>query len=172
MQVAPDAGAAHPLGRYRSRIEIERKFLVAEPPSDLERCPSTAIEQGYLTVDQEGPEVRVRRRGEQAYLTVKSGAGRVRVEEEIEIEPERFERLWALTEGRRIEKTRYELDAGDGLVLELDVYTGDLEGLVVAEVEFDSEEAAETFTAPGWLGPDVTEDPRYKNQRLARDGAP
>jgi adenylate cyclase len=116
--------------------------------------------------------VRVRRRGGRAWLTVKAGAGRTRVEEEVEIEGDRFERLWPLTEGRRIEKTRYEIDAGDGLVIELDVYGGELEGLVVAEVEFDSEEAAEAFTPPDWLGPDVTEDARYKNQRLARSGAP
>jgi adenylate cyclase len=116
--------------------------------------------------------VRIRRRDGEAWLTVKSGAGRVRVEEEIEIDDERFERLWPLTEGLRIEKRRYEIDAGDGLVIELDVYGGDLDGLVVAEVEFDSEEAAEAFAVPTWLGEDVTEDVRYKNQRLARDGAP
>jgi adenylate cyclase len=52
------------------------------------------------------------------------------------------------------------------------MYKGDLEGLVVAEVEFDSEEAADAFAEPDWLGRDVTEDVRYKNQRLARDGAP
>jgi adenylate cyclase len=112
--------------------------------------------------------VRVRRRDGRTWLTVKAGAGRVRVEEEIEIEGDRFERLWPL----RIEKTRYEIDADGGAVIELDVYTGDLEGLVVAEVEFDSEEAAEAYVAPDWLGTDVTEDLRYKNQRLARDGAP
>jgi adenylate cyclase len=116
--------------------------------------------------------VRVRRRDGRTWLTVKSGPGRVRVEEEIEIDADRFERLWPLTDGRRIEKTRYEIDADDGLVIELDVYKGDLEGLVVAEVEFDSEEAADAFAEPDWLGRDVTEDVRYKNQRLARDGAP
>jgi adenylate cyclase len=116
--------------------------------------------------------VRVRRRAGQTWLTVKAGGGRVRVEEEIEIEPDRFERLWPLTEGYRIEKTRYEIPADDGLVIELDVYTGDLDGLLTAEVEFDSEEAAEAFAAPAWLGPDITEDARYKNQRLAVDGAP
>ncbi len=142
------------------------------PPSDLEQWPSTAIEQGYLAMADDRPEVRVRRRGGRAFLTVKSAGGRVRVEEEIEIEPDRFERLWPLTEGLRIEKTRYEIDAGDGLVIELDIYAGDLEGLVVAEVEFASEEAADGFAPPDWLGPDVTEDLRYKNQRLARDGAP
>ena len=161
-----------PPGRYGCAIEIERKFLVADPPSNLERWPSTSIEQGYLAVAGDGTEVRVRRRDGAAWLTVKSGCGRARVEEEIEIDSDRFERLWPLTEGRRIEKTRYEIDADDGAVIELDVYTGDLEGLVVAEVEFDSEEAAEAFAAPDWLGPDVTEDLRYKNQRLARDGAP
>ena len=172
VQVAPLRRTGRPLGATVRVIEIERKFLVAEPPSHLERWPATAIEQGYLALDEDGTEVRVRRRDGRTWLTVKSGAGRVRVEEEIEIEPERFERLWALTEGRRIEKTRYEIEAGDGLVLELDVYTGELEGLVVAEVEFESEEAAEAFAPPDWLGRDVTEDARYKNQRLARDGAP
>jgi adenylate cyclase len=123
-------------------------------------------------VASDGTEVRVRRRDANAWLTVKSGGGRARVEEEIEIDGERFERLWPLTEGRRIEKTRYEIPVGDELVIELDVYAGDLDGLVIAEVEFDSEQAAEGFAAPDWLGPDVTEDVRYKNQRLARDGAP
>jgi CYTH domain-containing protein len=123
-------------------------------------------------VAPDGTEVRVRRRDADAWLTVKSGGGRARVEEEIEIDGERFERLWPLTEGRRIEKARYEIPVGDDLVLELDVYAGDLDGLVIAEVEFDSEEAAEAFAAPDWLGQDVTEDLRYKNQRLARDGAP
>jgi len=152
VQVAPLRRTARPLGATVRVIEIERKFLVAQRPSDLEGWPSTAIEQGYLTV--------------------KAGGGRVRVEEEIEIDGDRFERLWPLTEGRRIEKTRYEIDAGGGLVIELDVYTGALDGLATAEVEFDSEEAADAFEPPDWLGEDVTEDLRYKNQRLAREGPP
>jgi adenylate cyclase len=161
-----------PADRYGGAIEIERKFLVPEPPSDLARWPSTAIEQGYLAIASDGTEVRLRRRDGDAALTVKSAGARSRVEEEIAIDPGRFERLWPLTEGRRIEKTRYEIPAGDGLVIELDLYTGDLEGLVVAEVEFGSEEDADAFAPPPWLGRDVTDDPRYKNQRLACDGAP
>jgi adenylate cyclase len=145
---------------------------VPEPPSDLDRWPSTTIAQGYLAVAADGTEVRVRRRDDSASLTVKSGGGRVRVEEEMAIDADRFERLWPLTEGRRIEKTRYEIPAGDGLTVELDVYAGDLDGLVTAEVEFASEDAAEAFAAPDWLGADVTDDARYKNQRLAVDGAP
>jgi adenylate cyclase len=153
-------------------IEIERKFLVHEPPGDLDRHPSTAIEQGYLAIADDGTEVRIRRRDASATLTVKSGGGRSRVEEELEIDAQRFERLWPLTEGRRIEKRRYEIPAGDGLTVELDVYDGALGGLVVAEVEFDSEDAAERFSGPDWLGPEVTDDERYKNRRLACEGAP
>jgi CYTH domain-containing protein len=124
-------------------------------------------------VADDGTEVRVRRRdGATAVLTVKSSGGRGRVEEEIDIEPARFERLWPLTEGRRIEKRRYELPAGEGLVIELDVYAGDLDGLVVAEVEFASDEQADAFTPPPWFAREVTDDPRYKNQRLALEGAP
>jgi len=83
-----------------------------------------------------------------------------------------FEALWPLTEGRRIEKTRYEISAGQRLMIELDVYGGGLEGLVVAEVEFPTRAEAEAFDAPPWFGPDVTDDERYKNQRLATAGLP
>jgi adenylate cyclase len=62
--------------------------------------------------------------------------------------------------------------AGDGLVLEVDVYEGDLAGLVVAEVEFPSEAAADAWRPPAWLGAEVTTDERYKNHRLAVDGVP
>jgi adenylate cyclase len=152
-------------------IEIERKFLVTDPPNDLDRHRATAIEQGYLAIADDGTEVRIRRRDGSATLTVKSGGGRSRVEEEFDIDPERFERLWPLTEGRRIEKTRYEI-AADGQTLEVDVYAGAHAGLVVAEVEFESEDAADGFAAPDWLGREVTDDARYKNQRLACEGAP
>jgi adenylate cyclase len=157
---------------YRWPIEIERKFLVAQPPADLDRHPSTAIEQGYLAIGDDGTEVRIRRRDADATLTVKGSGARSRVEEELEIDGARFDRLWPLTEGRRIEKTRYEIPAGDGLTIELDVYRGALEGLVVAEVEFDSDAAADAFSGPAWLGREVTDDRRYKNQRLACDGLP
>jgi CYTH domain-containing protein len=173
VQVAPRGGAAHPRRRYGCAIEIERKFLVAEPPADLSRWPSSAIEQGYLAVAGDGTEVRVRRRDrDAAVLTVKSGGGRDRVEEEIDLEPGRFERLWPLTQGRRIEKRRYEIPIAEGAVIELDVYAGDLDGLVVAEVEFDSDADADRFAPPPWFDREVTDDARYKNQRLACDGAP
>jgi CYTH domain-containing protein len=180
VQAAPVGGAGSRTAtfgsaprRYRCAIEIERKFLVPQPPADLSRWPSSAIEQGYVAIGEDGTEVRLRRRdGAAAFLTFKSGGGRSRVEEELELDPERFERLWPLTEGRRIVKTRYEIPGEGDLVIEVDVYGGDLDGLVVAEVEFGSEEAADGFAAPSWMGREVTEDRRYKNQRLALEGAP
>jgi len=87
-------------------VEIERKFLVRESPGDLASHPAERIEQGYLALDADRAEVRVRRRAGRATLTVKQGTGLVRLEEEISIGRARFERLWPLTEGRRVEKRR------------------------------------------------------------------
>jgi CHAD domain-containing protein len=103
---------------------------------------------------------------------VKKGLGRTRREEEIALEPEQFRRLWPLTEGHRVEKVRHLIPSADGLTIELDSYAGELDGLVTAEVEFDSEARADAFEPPRWFGPEVTDDPRYRNARLARDGAP
>ena len=152
-------------------MEIERKFLVDEPPPDVGEHPSSALEQGYLAIHDDGTEARIRRRDGQSILTVKSGGGLVRVEEELPIDDAVFERLWPLTEGRRLEKVRHLIPAEPpGLVIEVDVYGGDLAGLVVAEVEFASEEDARVFEAPPWFGREVTTDARFKNQRLAVDG--
>ena len=153
-------------------IEIERKFLVAELPADIAEHPCRRIEQGYLAIAPDGVEVRVRRRGGQATLTVKSGPGHVRTEEEIAIDERRFESLWALTDGRRVSKARHEIPVGDGLTAELDVYDGAHEGLLTVEIEFPSLEASEAFAPPPWVGPEVTGDPRYANQSLALAGGP
>jgi adenylate cyclase len=165
--------------RYRARlvampsgVEIERKFLVERVPQDLDAHPSAQIDQGYLAITDDGLEVRLRRYGDQSFLTIKSGGGEVRLEEEIEIDERRFRSLWPLTEGRRISKRRYLLPTDSGAPIELDVYDGALNGLVTAEVEFDSSAAAAAFTSPPWLGRDVTDEPRYKNRRLALDGLP
>jgi CYTH domain-containing protein len=153
-------------------VEIERKFLVGEPPAHLDLHPSDDIEQGYLAITDEGVEVRVRRYGSRPFLTIKSGGGGARVEEELEIDGRRFRSLWQLTEGRRLEKTRYRIPAAGEATIELDVYRGALEGLITAEVEFDSADAAAAFEPPAWFGREVTDDPAYKNQRLATVGLP
>jgi adenylate cyclase len=151
-------------------VEIERKFLVARAPEPLP--PGDRLEQGYLALAPDGTEVRIRRRAGRSTLTVQSGPAHVRVEEELEIDDRRFEALWPLTEGRRIAKTRHLVPLGDDLTAELDVYAEGLDGLLVAEVEFDSIEASERFDPPGWLERDVTDDPAYSNRTLAERGRP
>lgn len=150
-------------------VEIERKFLVSDPPlGDARRIEE--IEQGYLAAGK--GEVRLRRRDGRLLLTAKGGEGLSREEAEIELSPEQFDRLWPLTEGRRIRKRRHRIPHGGGLEIELDVYEDDLAGLVVAEVEFGSEQEAHQFEPPGWLGADVTGENAYMNRTLASDGAP
>jgi CYTH domain-containing protein len=150
--------------------EIERKFLVEDLPSDLEWLDERALRQGYVALDGD-TEVRVRDDAGSWRLTVKHGGGLRRVEEDIAVEARCGESLWRLTEGRRVEKRRRRMPYG-GVVLEVDVFEGDLRGLVVAEVEFGDEEAARGFVPPGWFGREVTEDGAYKNRALAVDGRP
>lgn len=146
--------------------EIERKWLVDEAPAEALNAPSERIEQGYLTIGSAGGETRVRRRGERCYLTVKSGTGLERSEYEIELSEAQFEALWPATDGARLVKRRHIIRAY-GHTIEFDVYEGGLSGLMVAEVEFDDPWGATAFVAPFWFGREVTDDPAYKNQRLA-----
>jgi CYTH domain-containing protein len=146
--------------------EIERKFLVRELPGDLATYASSEISQGYLVSTDDGLQVRLRKMQQRYSLTYKRGLGPVREEREVELTAEQFDTLWPATVGKRLVKTRYEIPFGDRLV-EIDVYGGRHEGLVVAEVEFDDEASALHFQQPEWLGQDVTGDPRYSNQLLA-----
>ena len=148
--------------------EIERKFCVRKMPN-LAACTGVEIAQGYLAVG--GTEVRVRRKGDQFYQTVKMGTGVKRTEVEMALSRAQFDLLWPLTAGRRVKKVRYELTEGKWTI-ELDVYRGRLKGLVVAEVEFESVAESARFVPPPWFGRDVTDDDRYKNANLAQRGLP
>ena len=150
--------------------EIERKFLLDRLPEEVEAAPASPLRQGYLALDGD-TEVRVRMQSDGALLTVKHGEGRKRAEVELELSPVQADALWPVGEGRRVEKTRRRLHHDD-LVIEVDEYGGELAGLLVAEVEFPDEEAAESFEPPAWFGREVTGDPGYKNQSLACHGAP
>jgi adenylate cyclase len=150
-------------------MEVERKFLVAVAP-DLAGAEAVEIEQGYLAIGSDG-EVRVRRQGDRLLLTAKRGSGLSREEAEVELDGSSFDELWSLTQGRRLKKRRYVIPHGD-LKIEVDAYEGDLEGLMVAEIEFPSEEEAKAFEPPGWLSEEVTGDHRYLNETLAAAGVP
>src|SRR3954447_2704048 len=105
--------------------EIERKFLLDEPPEGLDQRQGTSIRQGYLAITEGGTEVRVRKQEKRRVLTIKEGHGEVRGEEEFELTPAQFASLWPLTKGRRIRKVRYEVPH-DGVTIEVDVYRGKL----------------------------------------------
>ena len=152
-------------------MEIERKFLVPQVPNNLDRYPQDDFLQGYIALAEDGTEVRLRKIGDQYFETVKTGDGLARGEVEIDLTQQQFDRLWALTEGRRIEKTRYRIDY-EWVVIEVDVYRGKLSGLMTAEVEFESVAASRSFEPPEWLGEEVTNDSRYQNKHLAIDGVP
>ncbi len=151
-------------------LEIERKFIVRNLPHDLFSLSSVRIYQGYLSVGN-SEEIRLRRWEDQTILTVKHGQGLSRVEVEVALDIQQFTTLWPLTRNRRIEKIRYLRPFPEGII-ELDVFKGGLEGLCLAEVEFESEEAASRFQPPDWFGKDVTADERYKNKNLALKGRP
>ena len=151
-------------------IEIERKFLLGELPSALAFARRRAILQGYLAIDGD-TEVRIRRTPDGATLTIKHGGGEVRVEEELELGARQADALWELTEGRRLQKVRREMRV-DGADVEVDVYSGALDGLVVAEVEFIDEASSRAFDPPPWFGREVTDDPAYKNRNLSMFGLP
>ncbi|PYM69200.1 MAG: adenylate cyclase [Candidatus Rokuibacteriota bacterium] len=152
-------------------LEIERKFLVTSLPGAMARDPHEHIIQGYVVVGADGSEVRLRRKGQKYFETVKLGRGEVRSELEIELTATQFDTLWEATSGRRIEKTRYEVSHA-GRIVEVDVYHGELAGLVIAECEFSSAEESRRFVPPEWFGGEVTDDPGYKNQSLALRGRP
>lgn len=164
LEVEAEATAAQPL-------EIERKFLVDAPPDSVESVSRKDVVQGYLAIENSGIVVRLRRMDNRCFQTVKGAGHMVRMEREIEMTPEQFGELWPATNGRRVEKTRYEMPH-NGLTIELDVYRGRLQGLYTAEVEFKSITESETFVRPAWFGPEVTYDHRYKNSYLALNGIP
>jgi adenylate cyclase len=143
--------------------EIERKYLVS---GDGWRGAGTAttFRQGYLSTVKERT-VRVRLAGGEGTLTIKGitvGATRAEYEYSIPAD-EAASMLDTLCEQPLIEKTRHVVDEG-GLTWEIDEFTGANEGLIVAEVELDSED--QEITLPGWVGEEVTSDPRYFNANL------
>ncbi len=148
-------------------MEIERKYLVREIPP-LADCRRLHMQQAYISVS---PVIRVREIAEgeetQYVLTVKGPGFVVREEHELPLEPEEFEALMRKRDGRVIEKDRYLLPLTEELTAELDVFHGELEGLVTVEVEFADETAMQGFVPPAWFGTDVSNDIRYKNSYLS-----
>jgi adenylate cyclase len=147
-------------------IEIERKFLVRDDSWRAQVESSSRIVQGYLGLDRQ-LTVRVRLRGDAAFLTLKGGAQGIRRSEfEYPIPPaDALAMLDTLGVAPAVDKVRHLIRVG-GHLWELDVFAGENAGLVMAEIELNSE--GEAFERPDWLGDEVSEDPRYYNASLAR----
>lgn len=149
-------------------IEIERKFLVLSDAFKSISVTQNQIVQGYLNSDPERT-VRVRIKNNQGFITIKgksNESGLSRLEWEKEIDVAEATQLLALCEKGVIHKTRYEVPFGQHVV-EVDVFEGENEGLIMAEIELGSE--TETYAVPEWLGEEVTNDARYYNSYLSQN---
>ena len=148
--------------------EIERKYFVnlKTLPFDLNIVPSKEIEQCYLLWNDTGEEARIRKIGNDFKLTYKRGEGLERMETEIDISAAQYNALRPLTAGRRLRKTRYFVKH-DNLMIEIDVYKGKVEGLVVAEIEFPTAEDYNSFVPPYWFGEEMTHVESLRNRNLA-----
>ena len=147
-------------------VEIERKFLVNHTNwESLQKCEGSEIIQGFLINDKE-KVIRVRTKGSQAYLTIKScQSGLVRHEFEYEIPVDDARQLLRLFTNQQISKTRYKIKVGRHN-WDVDVFHERNEGLVLAEIELSEE--GEDFVVPDWVTKEVTHDERYYNANLVK----
>ncbi len=160
-------------------MEIERKFLLKEVPEDLDSYSYHLIEQAYLCTE---PVVRVRRQDDEYYMTYKGSGMMSREEYNLPLTKEAYEHLLPKADGNVISKKRYLIPLSDDeinpeclsllngtpLTIELDEFAPPFAPLLLAEVEFPTEEAAEAFQMPDWFSEDVTQDVRYHNSYMSR----
>lgn len=147
-------------------MEIERKFLVLSDEYKSLGKPNF-ISQGYLCSDNKRT-VRVRIKNEEAFLTIKSktiGISREEFEYKIPLNEAKFI-LEKLCDKPIIEKNRYEIKF-QNKIWEVDEFLGDNFGLILAEIELNSED--ENFEKPNWVGEEVSKDPKYFNSNLAKN---
>ncbi len=153
-------------------MEIERKFKVVKLPENLEKYEKNEIEQGYLCIK---PTVRIRKADNNYTLNykwkdtnVKEKSAIQNIEYEMPLTEENYKILFNKVENNMIIKTRYKIKLENDLKVELDIFHGNLEGLIFAEVEFQDVESAEHFEKPDWLGDDISFDKRYDNTLLSK----
>lgn len=149
-------------------FEIERKFLVNNLPDDLSGYECHTLIQGYLNTN---PVVRVRKEDNEYYLTYKGSGLLKREEYNLFLDETSFNHLLAKADGNIISKKRYKIPyktTTQSLTIELDIFDKPFENLVIAEIEFESEDEANKFVPPSWLGTDVTLNPEYHNSNLSK----
>lgn len=160
-------------------MEIERKFTVKSLPENLEQYPCHIIEQAYLNTD---PVVRIRRQDDDYYMTYKGKGLLAREEYNLPLNEASYYHLRNKADGNVISKKRYVIpieqptflsDFGESidrisLYVELDIFEAPFAPLVIAEVEFPTENLANAFLPLDWFDQDVTKDPAYHNSNLSR----
>ena len=147
-------------------MEIERKFIITRDklPSDYSVYPHNELEQAYIITE---PVLRIRRKDDEYILTYKGPGFMSRKEEEFPLSEEAYNKLLSKTEGIVISKTRYRLPESNNLTIELDIFHKNLEGLILAEVEFPDEKTANEYIPPSWFDRDVTMDGTFHNSNLS-----
>lgn len=150
-------------------MEIERKYLIDKNtiPFDYTHYPCRHIEQGYLCTE---PVVRIRQDNDDYVLTYKSKGLVAREEYNLPLTESSYAHLKEKVDGKLIVKDRYVIPLENNLCIELDIFTGDLAGLTLAEVEFPDIETADSFTPPEWFGEDVSYSSAYHNSNLSKIG--
>lgn len=165
-----------------NNLEIEKKYLVnnlddVKKEVGIEKCKKIKIEQGYLS---NNPTIRVRKYNDEYCITYKSRLVSdtsdlknnydviVNREVELPLTKESYEHMLTKIDDNLVSKVRYNIELAGGLIAELDVFEGKLDGLIMVEVEFESEESARNFVKPQWFGEDVSSDIRYKNLFLSK----
>lgn len=149
-------------------IEIERKFLVKNKDFKKLSYKEEVFKQGYLNSDKTR-NVRIRVTNDKAFLTIKgasNASGTTRFEWEKEINRQEAEQLLLLCEPTIIEKKRYYIK-NDDLIFEVDEFYADNQGLILAEIELNSEH--QKFKKPDWLGKEVTGNKEYYNSYLSKN---
>ena len=148
-------------------VEIERKFLVLSNDFIAEAFSKKRIVQAYVSSNPDRT-VRIRIKGDKGFLTIKgkgNSSGTTRLEWEREISLFDAETLLSICESGTIDKVRYEIKVGQH-VFEVDIFAGENEGLIMAEIELEDEN--EAFEKPVWLGKEVTNDERFYNAYLSK----
>ncbi len=148
-------------------LEIERKFLVKNDSFKLESFKKEKIIQGFLSLVPERT-VRVRIKGDSGFITVKgigNKSGTTRFEWEKEISLKEATKLLKICEPGIIDKTRFNIRSGNH-TFEVDEFYGNNKGLILAEIELNSED--EAFNKPDWLGNEVTGNIKYYNSYLVK----
>lgn len=154
---------------WRKNMEIEKKYLTPTIPFDLTNFKKTDIEQCYISTD---PVIRLRKTNDKYILTLKGKGEISRQEFEMDITKEQYTKLLKKSETNILSKTRYFIPLENNLTAEIDIYYGNFKGLITTEVEFTSENDANSFSAPEWFGKDISHDNRYKNSNLSKNGLP